>query len=162
MRLREFADSSKNSIEGTVAGILNFLRNRAHDYKIPLEINTNELISMVQKTGIPFSYDSLVQINKDPAMQNLIASIDRDKVKIRPFGDESGEEKGKKIVNKTDQEKKDDKIAQAKAELDTMGPAGKPGQEQGQEVVQNIDDVERARKANQVNTMAKRAMNRRR
>lgn len=168
MRLREFApDAGGESTITTLAGILNFLRSRAHDYKIPLEIGTSNLIAMVQKTGIPFSYSALVDANKNPMIKNMIHTINKDKIEIKGYGDED-EEGNQTIVNKPGGGK-------GAALPPAGGPMGFPAPGEEPENIQDLTgggmEPEQpqepaqtrvpAQKANTVGTMAKRALGRR-
>lgn len=148
MRLYEFS-SSTSPIETSLIGILNFLRYRAHDYNAPLDISTKELVSMVQKSGVPFSYEALVQANKSKGVQNVISSFDKDTVKLRPIGDEF--DTSEPVINKS----QDDGQGQ--------DPFAQPQQEPqaGQEQLPPEEDPEKIRAQNRVDTMAKRAVARR-
>lgn len=145
MRLYEFSPST-SPIETSLVGILNFLRYRAHDYNAPLDISTKELISMVQKSGVPFSYEALVQANKSKGIQNVISSFDKDTVKLRPIGDEF--DTTEPVINK-DKDQEQDAFNQ---------PQQQPQQ---QEPLPPDEDPEKIRAQNRVDTMAKRAMSRR-
>lgn len=168
MRLREFATDAggESGTVSTLAGILNFLRSRAHDYKIPLEIGTSNLIAMVQKTGLPFSYSALVDANKNPMIKNLIHSINKDKIEIKPYGDE-GDEGNQTIVNKPKGQEAPAPAGKPGAfpapgeeeeNLQDLTGGGAMGAEQPQEPMQPRVP---AQKVNTVGTMAKRALGRR-
>jgi len=157
MRLYEFS-GSKSPIESSLIGILNFLRYRGHDFKAPLDISTNELISMVQKTGVPFTYDSLVQANNSKAVQNLISSFDKDTVQVRPIGDEF--DKSEKVVNKGGDEPEPggDPMQEPMGADPMQTPAPDPMQ---QPQPGDPNHPEQLRRDNRVDQMAKRALSRR-
>lgn len=102
---------------------------------------------MVQKSGAPFSYEALVQANKSKGVQNLISSFDKDTVKLRPIGDEF--DTTEPVINK-------DKDAE-------QGPFDQPQQQPqaGQEQLPPEEDPEKIKAQNRVDTMAKRAVARR-
>lgn len=95
MRIREILaeQDSGQEIETSLLGVLQFLRNRSREYDEAATVNTNSLINMVRKTGVPFDYETLVSVNDSmPAVKNLIASMSKDEIKLKPFAGEGDAE----------------------------------------------------------------------
>jgi len=149
MRLYEFS-SSKSPIESSLIGILSFLRYRAHNFNAPLDISTTELVSMIQKSGVPFSYEALVSANKLPTIQNLISSFDDKTVKLKPVGDE---------FDKTDPVINTDPVDGAAPSTDQ--PFAEPQPQPQQQMDPQQGGNGRVPKLNRVDQMAKQALSRR-
>jgi hypothetical protein len=90
MRINEVSGDSEG--DANLVTILQFLRNRAHNKKLTPVIGTQSLINMVKNQGGTeyFTYDNLVTAQENnPAVGELIKSLDREKVTINGFGDET-------------------------------------------------------------------------
>lgn len=88
-------DSNSNRDVANVKTALEFLRNRSHNKNITPEIRTDSLINMVKNLGGSewFTYDVLKSLfDSDPAIGQLIKSVERNRVVLRPFGDEEDAE----------------------------------------------------------------------
>ena len=84
MRLREFA-SDDSAPEANLVTALELLRHRSADKSAPATISTQSLINLVLNTDRTFSYDALVNANKNnPAVKNLIKSFNQDQVVLAP------------------------------------------------------------------------------
>jgi hypothetical protein len=92
MRIREFAqDSNDSELKSAIIGVLEFVRNRAHDKRLMPSIGTIGLINMVnnQLPGSGLNYATLKQIcDSDQTLQGLVTEVNRDTVELAPFGDE--------------------------------------------------------------------------
>jgi hypothetical protein len=87
-----------DEVSGNPAGdanlvtILQFLRNRAHNKKLVPIISTQSLVNMVKNQGGAeyFTFDNLLAAqDRNPAVKELIKNLDREKVTLNGFGDES-------------------------------------------------------------------------
>lgn len=90
MRIDEVSGSSTG--DGNLVTILQFLRSRAHNKKLTPIIGTQSLINMIKNQGGSeyFTFDNLVAAQEnDPAIGELIKNLDREKVTLNGFGDES-------------------------------------------------------------------------
>lgn len=90
MLIREFADPKDG--DANLVTILQFLRNRSHNKKITPIISTQSLINMVKNQGGSewFTYDNLVAAQENnPAVHELIKNLDKEKVTLNGFGDET-------------------------------------------------------------------------
>jgi hypothetical protein len=96
MRIRDLIEDRQSGDEllSHLLTVLEFLRNRAHNKQLIPTISTMGLLNMVNNsmgTSTQISYDTLVGLyEKDPAVKNVIDKLDRDQVKLKPFGDEPG------------------------------------------------------------------------
>lgn len=89
MLIREFARDPIG--DANLVTTLQFLRNRAHNKSLTPIIGTTSLINMVRNQGGSeyFSLDNLMAAQeRNPAVAELIKSIDKEKVTLQPFGDE--------------------------------------------------------------------------
>ena len=104
MLIREFQEGVNNN-EANLVTVLEFLRNRAHNKKLTPVISTGSLIAMVKNLGGGeyFNYAALVAAQeRNPSVGELIKSLDREKVTLQPFGDETdASEVEKAEANKT-------------------------------------------------------------
>jgi hypothetical protein len=98
MLIRELAGDDdiapSHSIENNsnLITILEFLRNRSHNQKITPIISTRSLINMVNNIGGSefFNYENLKAAQEqNPLVKNLIKNLDKDKVTLKTFGDET-------------------------------------------------------------------------
>ena len=90
MLIREFADPKDG--DANLVTILQFLRNRSHNKKLTPVISTQSLINMVKNQGGSewFTYDNLVAAQENnPAVHELIKNLDKEKVTLNGFGDET-------------------------------------------------------------------------
>jgi hypothetical protein len=87
-----------DEVSGNPAGdanlvtVLQFLRNRAHNKKLVPVIATQSLINMVKNQGGSeyFTFDNLLAAqDRNPAVKELIKNLDREKVTLNGFGDET-------------------------------------------------------------------------
>lgn len=114
MRIKEILaeQDSGQDIETSLLGVLQFLRSRGREYDEAATINTDSLINMVRKTGVPFDYETLISVNDSvPAVKNLIASLSKDEVKLKPFAGETGAEPEAAAAPNINPEKKIDTMA---------------------------------------------------
>ena len=85
MRLQEFASDSATP-ESNLVTALELLRHRSQDKSAPATISTQSLINLVLNTDRTFSYNALVDANKNnPAVKNLIKSFNKDQVILAPI-----------------------------------------------------------------------------
>jgi hypothetical protein len=76
----EEEDSLPAEVQMNLLGVLEFLHSR--DFTEPY--STNAVINMVQKTGVPFDFDTLkMAYEKVPAVQNILSSIDGRTIKFK-------------------------------------------------------------------------------
>ena len=106
MLIKEVADAGgKNTAEADLITTLEFLRNRAHNKKLTPVISTQSLINMVKNIGGSefFNYDVLASAQEqNSAVGQLIKTLDRDKVTLQGFGDETdASEVDQQEANKT-------------------------------------------------------------
>ena len=90
MLIREVSDPREG--DSNLVTILQFLRNRSHNKKITPIISTPSLINMVKNQGGSewFTYDNLVAAqDNNPAVRELIKNLDKEKVTLNGFGDET-------------------------------------------------------------------------
>jgi hypothetical protein len=90
MLIRELHESTDG--DANLITILQFLRNRSHNKKLTPTINTQSLINMVKNQGGSewFTYDNLVASQSaNPAVAELIKSLDNEKITLNGFGDET-------------------------------------------------------------------------
>ena len=90
MRIDEVSGSPAG--DANLVTILQFLRSRAHNKKLTPIISTQSLINMVKNQGGSeyFTFDNLVAAQENnPAIGELIKNLDREKVTLNGFGDES-------------------------------------------------------------------------
>jgi hypothetical protein len=90
MLIRELHESTDG--DANLITILQFLRNRSHNKKLTPTISTQSLINMVKNQGGSewFTYDNLVAAqSSNPAIAELIKSLDNEKVTLNGFGDET-------------------------------------------------------------------------
>ena len=100
MRLREFMHSGDPQNDPTVLlTTLEFIRNRSHDGNAPMTISTQSIINTVKNTGAAFDYNALVAANENPAVKELIASINKDTVTLKGFGDDQADIDNDEINN---------------------------------------------------------------
>lgn len=93
MRINELVHSSKNTPESNLLTALEVIRNRYKNQDQIPKINTKSLINLVLNTDKTFDYQSLVNANEsNPAVKNLIKSLDQDYIELHPVGDEPSEE----------------------------------------------------------------------
>jgi hypothetical protein len=88
MRLYEFQQSA--DLASQVATALEFLRGRAHDNKILPPNNTSSLLNLIRNiSGQNITFELLQQLkSRNDAIGNLITHLDRETVKLKPYGDE--------------------------------------------------------------------------
>lgn len=90
MLIREFQEGAAN--DANLVTVLEFLRNRAHNKKLTPVISTGSLINMVKNLGGSefFDYETLVSAQqRNSAVSELIKNLDKEKVTLQPFGDET-------------------------------------------------------------------------
>jgi hypothetical protein len=81
MRISEVLKEDSDQDNTVLVTALEFLRSRLTDTGAKTEYSTQALINMVSNAGVPFTYDTLVDANKeDPAVQALLQSISKEKV----------------------------------------------------------------------------------
>lgn len=95
MRLFEFAgfedepEGVADDLEATLLGVISQLRNRSHDFGHIGKFSTEAFINLVHKAGVPFNYKIFVEkYEKSKALKNNIATISRDEITFKDFGDE--------------------------------------------------------------------------
>jgi len=82
-------EAPTTDVASSLMGVLQFLRNRSHNYEKAGTVGTDSLINMVRKTGVPFDYEALVAANdSNDAVKNLISNISKDLVTLKPFVDD--------------------------------------------------------------------------
>ena len=93
MRIDELVHSPLNTPESNLVTALELIRNRYKDVPTAPKISTQSLINMVLNTDRTFDYDALVSANeKNPAVQNLIKSYNKDYVELNNADDTAEEE----------------------------------------------------------------------
>lgn len=91
MLIREFQEDA-SAKDANLVTVLEFLRNRAHNKKLTPVINTGSLINMVKNLGGSefFNYETLLAAQeRNPTVGQLIKTLDKEKVTLQPFGDET-------------------------------------------------------------------------
>ena len=104
MRIDEVHGGSDS--DANLVTILQFLRSRAHNKKLTPIIGTQSLINMIKNQGGSefFTYDNLVNAQeKNSAVGELIKNLDREKVTLNGFGDESDASEVDKAQSSKDQ-----------------------------------------------------------
>jgi hypothetical protein len=89
MRIRELHEDTDG--DANLITILQFLRNRAHNKKLTPTVSTQSLVNMVKNQGGSewFTFDNLSAAQeRNPAVSELIKSLDKEKVTLTGFGDE--------------------------------------------------------------------------
>jgi hypothetical protein len=93
VRIDELVHSPLNTPESNLVTALELIRNRYKDVPTAPKISTQSLINMVLNTDRTFDYDALVSANeKNPAVQNLIKSYNKDYVELNNADDTAEEE----------------------------------------------------------------------
>jgi len=94
MLIRELLkESSEGELKAAVKTVLEFLRNRDHDKKLLPPHSTTGFINMVNNISgsANLTYELLKKLkNSDQTVGALIVDMDRDKINLKPFGDEPG------------------------------------------------------------------------
>ena len=91
MRIVEVAGGLPDSDDNLVT-TLEFLRNRAHNKKLTPVISTQSLINMIKNQGGSefFGFENLMRAQEtNPAVRDLVKNIDKEKVTLNGFGDET-------------------------------------------------------------------------
>jgi hypothetical protein len=88
MRLYEFQHGV--DLAAQVSTALEFLRGRAHDSKILPPTSTNSLLQLIQNiSGQNITFELLQQLkSRNDSIGTLITHLDRENVKLKPYGDE--------------------------------------------------------------------------
>jgi hypothetical protein len=94
MRVHELLkESSDQELKAAIKTVLEFLRNRDHDKKLLPPHSTSGFINMVNNISgsANLNYELLEKLkNSDQTIGALIVDLDRDKINLKPFGDEPG------------------------------------------------------------------------
>ncbi len=92
MRLNEFVHGPTNTPESNLLTALELIQHRYKDKKQPPKISTQSLINLVLNTDRTFDYDALLSASKNnPAVKNLIKTVDQDHVELHSADDSEDE-----------------------------------------------------------------------
>ena len=85
MRLREFSQQESGNQFANLVSVLMFLKSSAQERNLTPKIGTESLINLVRNAGQPtFEFDDLIVASKqDPAVKELIKSVNKDEVVVR-------------------------------------------------------------------------------
>lgn len=85
MRLNEFVHGPTNTPESNLTTALELIQHRYKDQNQTPKISTQSLINLVLNTDRTFDYDALLKASKNnPAVKNLIKSVDQNSVELYP------------------------------------------------------------------------------